>query len=87
MFYPAFIIQADTFTYQILSRLVQDRLEMAKSIHQDRESPINFTELSTQTEGFSATDLKDLVSRAIHEAAMKASADATQEVCAFEMRI
>ncbi|KJA20005.1 hypothetical protein HYPSUDRAFT_204070 [Hypholoma sublateritium FD-334 SS-4] len=64
----------------ILSRLVQDRLEMAKGIHQDQESPINFTELSTRTEGYSATDLKDLVSRAIHEVAMKANADPTQEL-------
>ena len=87
MFYPAVIVQANPYTYQILSRLVQDRLGIAKSIHQDQESPINFTELSTQTEGYSATDLKDLVSRAIHEVAMKASADATQEVCAFAMRI
>ncbi|KAF8971068.1 P-loop containing nucleoside triphosphate hydrolase protein [Flammula alnicola] len=57
----------------ILSRLVQDRLEVAKDITQDPESPINFTELSTQTEGYSATDLKDLVARAIHEVAMKAN--------------
>ncbi|PPQ77199.1 hypothetical protein CVT25_011045 [Psilocybe cyanescens] len=56
----------------ILSRLVQDRLQMATDIIQDPESVINYTELSTQTEGYSATDLKDLVARAIHQVAMRA---------------
>ncbi|KAF9482195.1 AAA-domain-containing protein [Pholiota conissans] len=62
----------------IMSRLVQDRLEVAKDIVQDPESPINFTELSTQTEGYSALDLKDLVARAIHEVAMKANKDTSK---------
>lgn len=87
MFNLEYIAQANECPQQILSRLVQDRLEMAQGIHQDLESPINFTELSTRTEGYSATDLKDLVSRAIHEVAMKANADPTQEVCAFVIRI
>lgn len=39
----------------------------------DQKSPINFIALSTQTEGYSAADLKDLVARAIHQVAMKAS--------------
>jgi peroxin-1 len=34
---------------------------------QDANSPLNF---ATQTEGYSATDLKDLVARAIHQAAI-----------------
>jgi peroxin-1 len=38
----------------------------------DQNSPINFSALSTQTEGYSASDLKDLVARAIHQVAMKA---------------
>ena len=40
---------------------------------EDQELPINFSALSTQTEGYSATDLKDLVARAIHQVAMRAS--------------
>ncbi|CAA7259159.1 unnamed protein product [Cyclocybe aegerita] len=64
----------------ILSRLVQERLEVAKDIAQDEESPINFTELSTQTEGYSATDLKDLVARAIHQVAMRAGSDSTTKL-------
>ncbi|KAJ3508041.1 hypothetical protein NLJ89_g5972 [Agrocybe chaxingu] len=64
----------------ILSRLVQDRLEVAKDISQDEESPINFTQLSTQTEGYSATDLKDLVARAIHQVAMRAGSDSTTKL-------
>jgi peroxin-1 len=70
----------DVFSFQILHRLVQDRLAVAKDIIQDPETPINFTELSTQTEGYSATDLKDLVARAIHEVAMKANAHPAQQV-------
>ncbi|KDR75275.1 hypothetical protein GALMADRAFT_226942 [Galerina marginata CBS 339.88] len=59
----------------ILSRLVEGRLAVAKDITQDFEAHINFTELSTQTEGYSATDLKDLVARAIHQVAMRANTD------------
>ncbi|KAF8160874.1 P-loop containing nucleoside triphosphate hydrolase protein [Crassisporium funariophilum] len=61
----------------ILARIVQERLQIAKDIKQDPESPLNFTELSTRTEGYSATDLKDLVARAIHQVAMKATNDPT----------
>ncbi|KAH9485161.1 Peroxisome biosynthesis protein PAS1 [Psilocybe cubensis] len=61
----------------ILSRLVHDRLQMATDIHQDPDMNINYTELSTQTEGFSATDLKDLVARAIHQVAMRAATQPT----------
>ncbi|KIM45052.1 hypothetical protein M413DRAFT_441700 [Hebeloma cylindrosporum] len=60
----------------ILSRLVLDRLKIAKDITMNPESPVNFTELSTQTEGYSATDLKDLVARAIHQVAMRVNSDA-----------
>lgn len=38
---------------------------------EDSEHPLNFTALATQTEGYSATDLKDLVARAVHRAAMR----------------
>lgn len=37
----------------------------------DPEHPLNFTALATQTEGYSANDLKDLVARAVHRAAMR----------------
>ncbi|KAF5321496.1 hypothetical protein D9619_001501 [Psilocybe cf. subviscida] len=57
----------------ILSRLVHDRLNVAKDIQQSTDTPLNFTELSTQTEGYSATDLRDLVARAFHRVAMKAT--------------
>ncbi|KAF8895717.1 P-loop containing nucleoside triphosphate hydrolase protein [Gymnopilus junonius] len=60
----------------ILSRLVHERLKIAKDITQDPDTPINFTEISTQTEGYSATDLKDLVARAIHQVAMRSNIDA-----------
>lgn len=74
-----------TVCSKILSRLVQDRLQTAKDITQDPESPINFTELSTQTEGYSATDLKDLVARAIHEVAMRAHVERSSNVIAASL--
>ena len=37
----------------------------------DPERPANFTALATQTEGYLANDLKDLVARAVHRAAMR----------------
>jgi len=35
------------------------------------QAPLNFTTLATQTEGYSALDLQDLVTRAIHQVAMR----------------
>ena len=40
---------------------------------QDPESPLNLTALAMDTEGYSAMDLKDFVSRAVHQAAIRAS--------------
>ncbi|KXN87354.1 Peroxisome biosynthesis protein PAS1 [Leucoagaricus sp. SymC.cos] len=56
----------------ILSRIVQNTLETAKDIKVDPDTPLNFTALATQTEGYSALDLQDLVARAIHQVAMRA---------------
>lgn len=39
---------------------------------------MNYTFLATQTEGYSATDLQDLVSRAFHQLAIRASGDMSQ---------
>lgn len=46
---------------------------MAPDIKQDPDSPLNFTALATQTEGYSATDLQDLVARAMHQAAIRSA--------------
>ncbi|KAF9453962.1 AAA-domain-containing protein [Macrolepiota fuliginosa MF-IS2] len=56
----------------ILSRITQSTLETAKDITIDSENPLNFTALATQTEGYSALDLQDLVARAIHQVVMRA---------------
>jgi peroxin-1 len=54
---------------QIISRIVKDRLAATQDIH---ASPnLNITALATQTEGYSASDLQDLVARAIHQVAMR----------------
>ncbi|KZP06528.1 AAA-domain-containing protein [Athelia psychrophila] len=58
----------------IMARIVERRLEMAPDIKADSASPLNFTSLATQTEGYSATDLHDLVARAMHQAAMRSTA-------------
>ncbi|KAF5386195.1 hypothetical protein D9615_002287 [Tricholomella constricta] len=59
----------------IIESIVRDRLTTAQDIQQDAESPLNFTSLATQTEGYSATDLQDLVARAIHQVAIRAAND------------
>jgi len=61
---------------QIIASIVRDRLRTAQGV--DEVPPLNYTFLATQTEGYSATDLQDLVSRALHQLAMRASGDMTQ---------
>ena len=55
-----------------MSQLVRERMETS-SIGEDSTRPVNFTALATQTEGYSVTDLKDLVARAVHQAAIRPS--------------
>lgn len=56
---------------KILSQIVNDRLDNSEDMEEDSESPLNFTFIATQTEGYSATDLQDLVARAMHQAAVR----------------
>lgn len=65
------LLTAKTFL-QIMSQIVQARLASASGLKEDPEKPLNFMSLATQTEGYSATDLKDLVTRALHQAAIRA---------------
>ncbi|KIO34778.1 hypothetical protein M407DRAFT_16729 [Tulasnella calospora MUT 4182] len=58
----------------ILARLIEDRLA-SSDMSRDPENSINFTSLATQTDGYSATDLRDLVGRAIHQAVVRSSRD------------
>ncbi|KAJ7128978.1 P-loop containing nucleoside triphosphate hydrolase protein [Mycena crocata] len=58
---------------EILARIVQERLNVARDMHVDAESPLNYAALATQTEGYSATDLQDLVARAVHQVAVRSS--------------
>ncbi|KAH9996691.1 P-loop containing nucleoside triphosphate hydrolase protein [Russula compacta] len=58
---------------QILTQVVQRRLEVARNFEVDTERPLNFVALATETEGYSATDLQDLVARAIHQAVVRSS--------------
>jgi peroxin-1 len=59
-----------------MASIVKDRLSATHEI--DQAPPLNYTLLATQTEGYSATDLQDLVSRALHQFAMRTSSDMTQ---------
>ncbi|KAJ3727064.1 P-loop containing nucleoside triphosphate hydrolase protein [Lentinula raphanica] len=59
----------------ILSKIVHDRLNAANDLTQAPDAPINFSYLATQTEGYSATDLQDLVSRAIHQVTMRLTSE------------
>ncbi|KAJ6603141.1 P-loop containing nucleoside triphosphate hydrolase protein [Mycena sp. CBHHK59/15] len=58
---------------EILARIVQERLKVARDMQLDSESPLNYAALATQTEGYSATDLQDLVARAVHQVAVRSS--------------
>ena len=60
---------------QILAQVVQRRLETADNLEVDAERPLNFVALATETEGYSAIDLQDLVARAVHQAAVRSSGD------------
>ncbi|KAJ7039144.1 P-loop containing nucleoside triphosphate hydrolase protein [Mycena alexandri] len=58
---------------EILARIVQERLAVARDMQVDPDSPLNYAALATQTEGYSATDLQDLVARAVHQVAVRSS--------------
>jgi peroxin-1 len=59
----------------ILAQVVQRRLDAARTLEVDPERPLNFVALATETEGYSATDLQDLVARAVHQAVVRSSGD------------
>ena len=63
---------------QILAQIVQRRLESSRTLEVDAERPLNFIALATETEGYSATDLQDLVARAVHQAAIRSSSDSVK---------
>ncbi|KAF7315231.1 putative peroxisomal biogenesis AAA ATPase pex1 [Mycena indigotica] len=58
---------------EILAHMVQERLEAARDMQPDPDAPLNYAAIATQTEGYSAVDLQDLVARAIHQMAMRSS--------------
>nr|GAT57894.1 likely peroxisomal biogenesis AAA ATPase pex1 [Mycena chlorophos] len=60
---------------EILAHMVQGRLHVARDMKIDPENPLNYAAIATQTEGYSAVDLQDLVARAVHQMAMRSSAD------------
>ncbi|KAI0363690.1 AAA-domain-containing protein [Pilatotrama ljubarskyi] len=57
---------------EVLAHLVQEHMA-SSDIVQDPAARLNYTALATQTEGYSVTDLKDLVARAVHRAAIRSS--------------
>ena len=63
---------------QILTQIVQRRFESSRDLELDAERPLNFVALATETEGYSATDLQDLVARAVHQAAVRSSGDSAK---------
>ncbi|KAG6813748.1 hypothetical protein H0H92_007700 [Tricholoma furcatifolium] len=57
----------------IIESIVQGRLSSAQDIRIDPDASLNYTTLATWTEGYSVTDLQDLVGRAIHQVAIRAA--------------
>jgi peroxin-1 len=68
---PVCIPEYISLTYtKILATFVASRLD-ASDINMD--DTLNFSALATQTEGYAAMDLEDLVARAVHQAAIRAA--------------
>lgn len=65
---PAYV-----FFVQILSHFVEQRILVSDLT---KDESINYPALATVTEGYAALDLKDLVSRAVQNAAERSLADA-----------
>ena len=75
----------DSCAPQILAHLVKEHMD-SSDITQDPSALLNYTALATQTEGYSVTDLKDLVARAVHRAAIRSSQllDDSQQVRRYD---
>ncbi|KAF7362140.1 putative peroxisomal biogenesis AAA ATPase pex1 [Mycena venus] len=58
---------------EILARIVHERLGVARDMQVDPKAPPNYAKIATQTEGYSATDLQDLVARAVHQVAVRSA--------------
>lgn len=58
---------------QILNHAVDRLIKKAPHVANSESEPLNYVYLSTQTEGYLPTDLIDLVSRAMHEAAIRSA--------------
>ncbi|KAF8531614.1 P-loop containing nucleoside triphosphate hydrolase protein [Gautieria morchelliformis] len=56
----------------ILAGIVESKLS-SSGLRVEAEHPLNYVSLATQTEGYLATDLHDLVSRAAHQATSRAA--------------
>jgi peroxin-1 len=65
-----FSLLRDSFE-QILAQIVNERLHIAQDIKEDPEAPLNYAALALQTDGYTAVDLRDLVARAFHQAAIR----------------
>jgi peroxin-1 len=65
---------------QILTQVVNERLQIAQDIKDDPEAPLNFAALAIETEGYTAVDLRDLIARAFHQAAIRLTR-VGQQVC------
>jgi hypothetical protein len=70
------IIEAN-FARQILEGIVGSKL-MSSGLQVEAEHPLNYVSLATQTEGYLATDLHDLVSRAVHQATIRAAKEQSE---------
>ncbi|KAG5651083.1 hypothetical protein H0H81_009955 [Sphagnurus paluster] len=81
---PGIVEEWDLLLSVIIESIVQNRLNAAQDIEQDLETPLNYSALATQTEGYSATDLQDLVGRAIHQVAIRAAKDVKPSLSAAD---
>lgn len=59
---------------EVLADLVRAKVAGAELLQLDEDDAVNFLRVATETEGFLVSDLKDLVDRAIQQAAIRCSA-------------
>ena len=62
----------------MLTHLVQSHTDVS-DLAEDPHHPLNYTALAMDTEGYLITDMKDLVSRAVHQAAIRVAEHEDEE--------
>lgn len=64
----------------MLEHLVHSRLDGKSGITQDPQTPLNYVALATLTDGYSISDLKELVGRSVRQAYIRYTRERNPEL-------